>query len=53
MDVEAIVNIISEFCEKHKIDLEADDVGEVVYQNDEANIDAVDYFIRILEECQP
>lgn len=53
MDVEAIENIILEFCEKYHVDLESDDVGEVIYQNDNAYEDAITYFIKILMECQP
>ena len=53
MDVEAVENIILEFCKKHNIDLEADDVGEVIYQSDSAYEDAISYFIKIIEECQP
>ncbi len=53
MDVKAIENLIIEFCEKHHIDLEADDIGEVIYQSDSVQIDALEYFIKILEACQP
>jgi hypothetical protein len=53
MDVEAIENLIIEFCDKHNIDLEDEGIGETIYQNDEAQIDALEYFIKILEVCQP
>jgi hypothetical protein len=53
MDSEAIGNIIMEYCEKHDIDLESTDIGEAVYQNENAYEDAVEYFVKILKECQP
>ena len=53
MDVDAIENIITEFCDKYKIDLETDDVGEIIYQSEFAYEDAVSYFVKILKECQP
>lgn len=53
MDSEAIGNIIMEYCEKHDIDLESTDIGEAVYQNENAYEDAVEYFVKILNECQP
>lgn len=53
MDSEVIGNIIMEYCEKHDIDLESTDIGEAVYQNENAYEDAVEYFVKILKECQP
>ncbi len=50
--VDDILNIIEEYCEKYNINLE-EFCGEQIYQSDERSIDAMDYFVRILEACRP
>lgn len=53
MDNETIEDIILEYCDKHDIDLESTDIGEAVYQNENAYEDAVECFVKILETCKP
>ena len=55
MDIDRIENIILGFCDKYDINLEEDYdyVGEMVYQNDNAYLDAVKCFVEILYACMP
>lgn len=53
MDAENIQNLIEEYLMNYDIDLEQDDIREFVYQNEKAYEDAVEYFVKILESCQP
>ena len=47
-----ILDIITEYCDEYDIDLE-EFCLEMVYQDDERSIGAMDYFVRILEACIP
>ena len=52
MDVDAIENILIEYCDKFDIDLE-NFCPEQIEQSDNRRDACVDYFIRIIEACCP
>lgn len=53
MDIDAIENILEDFLNKHDINLEEVDIGEVIYQRDGIQEDVIDCFIEILKACTP
>lgn len=53
MNIDEIEDILEEFLNKHDINLEEVDIGEVIYQRDGIQEDVIDCFIKILEACTP
>ena len=52
MDVDAIMNIITDYCDEYNIDLE-NFCEEMIYQSDNRRDAAMEYFVKILKACTP